>query len=293
LTVLDHGIAEAHARAKSITHPPAWRAAAERLASRRVQGRVAFGFAAATAVLVWLVFTRWGGAPVDARSYYQLDLDHLYWEGSYPFRYAPVVAEAFVPFQAIPFADFVAILRALELAATLLVTGLFFPLVIFWSPLASEINAANINMLLVAVAIWGLRWPGLWSIVLLTKVTPGIGLLWFAARKEWRSLAIVSAVTLGIAAISFAFRPVLWFEWIAFLTVMTPGEGVPLWVRVVGAAILVIWGARTDRPWTVVVAVALAMPRLYLMTPAMLIGVLYYVRPGMWRPARRSPVMRV
>ena len=54
-------------------------------------------------------------------------------------------------------------MRALELVATAALAGPFFPLVVFWSPLASEINAANINMLIVAVAVWGLRWPGLWA----------------------------------------------------------------------------------------------------------------------------------
>ena len=39
------------------------------------------------------------------------------------------------------------------------------------------------------------------------------------------------------------------------------------------------WGARTDRPWVVVVAVTIAAPRLYFQTPAMLVGLLYYVRP--------------
>jgi hypothetical protein len=291
LTVVDHGVAVARARASWIAHAPhdlLDRPALGRVASSWILGRALLVLALATAVLVWLEFTLIGGSPVDARSYYQADLGDLYWEGSYPFRYSPAVAEAFVPFQALSFPVFVAILRAAELGATALITGPFLPLVIFWSPLASEINAANINMLIVAVAIFGLRWPALWSFVLLTKVTPGIGLLWFAVRKEWHSLAVVSAVTLGIASVSFAIDPELWYEWIAFLTVMTPGDGVPLWIRVAAAAVIVIWGAWTDRPWTVVVAAALAMPRLYLMTPAMLVGLLYYLRPGTWRPPTRS-----
>jgi len=34
----------------------------------------------------------------------------------------------------------------------------------------------------------------------------------------------------------------------------------------------VIWGARTNRPWTVAVASALALPRLYYQSPAILIA---------------------
>jgi len=254
---------------------------------RRVTAVGALVLTWSSALLVWCVFTLMGGLPVDARCYYIAVLDDPYWKTAYAFRYSPAALQVITPFQALPFADFVAILRALEIVATALLAGPFFPLVIFWSPLASEINAANINMLIVAVAVWGLRWPGLWALVLLTKVTPGIGLVWFAARGEWRRLAIVSGVTLAIAAISFAVVPGLWFQWIAYLTVMTPSDGVPLWLRVAAAAALVAWGGRTDRPWTVVIAVTIAMPRLYLMTPAMLVGLLYYVRPH-WSLRTRS-----
>ena len=42
--------------------------------------------------------------------------------------------------------------------------------------------------------------------------------------------------------------------------------------RVLGAALLVIWGARTNRPWTVIVAGTLALAWLDLKTTAMLVG---------------------
>ena len=61
------------------------------------------------------------------------------------------------------------------------------------------------------------RWPGTWSFVLLTKVTPGIGLLWFAARREWRNLAIALGVTAAIVAVSMAIDPALWRSWIELL----------------------------------------------------------------------------
>ena len=151
----------------------------------------------ATALVVWVVITFTGGTPVDARSYYTADLAGPYWKTSFAFLYSPAAAQVTAPFQALPFGEFVAIVRALELVATVALAGPFFPIVVFWSPLASEINAANINMLIVAVAVWGLRWPSLWALVLLTKVTPGVGLVWFAARREWRHLAIASGVDAG------------------------------------------------------------------------------------------------
>jgi len=44
------------------------------------------------------------------------------------------------------------------------------------------------GLLAVAIAV-GFRYPAAWALVLITKVTPGIGLVWFAVRREWCPLA--------------------------------------------------------------------------------------------------------
>jgi hypothetical protein len=230
-------------------------------------------------VAVWGTLARVVGSPVDARGFYDVDPTAPYWKRDFAFLYSPAAAQAMVPLQSLSFEAFTAVVRAAELAALMALTGPFLPLVVFWSPVASEINAANINLLIVAVAVWGLRWPALWSFVLLTKVTPGVGILWFAVRREWHGLAIALATTLAIVAVSLACAPVLWLEWPAYLATVDPSEGAPLWGRVLAAAAIVAWGARTGRPWTLVVAVTIALPRLYLQTPAMLVGLLYYLRP--------------
>jgi hypothetical protein len=73
-------------------------------------------------------------------------------------------------------------------------------------------------------------------------------------------------VTLAIAGVSFILAPNLWADWIALLgrnrdvdfrLPVVPG---PLAVRVAIAALLIAWGARTDRRWTVPVGAALAVP---------------------------------
>jgi glycosyl transferase family 87 len=240
---------------------------------------VLYGLAGGVALTAWATFSAMVGKPVDAWCYYRLTPGAPYWQTDYAFVYSPAAAQAMIPFQALPFEVFVGLVRAAELAAAFALAGPFLPLVILWPPLASEINAANINLLIVAVAVWGLRWPALWSLVLLTKVTPGVGLLWFAVRGEWRNLAIAFGLTGAIVLASFVYAPGLWFEWPAYMATLTPSDGVPLWARVGIAAALVAWGARTNRPWTVVLAVTIATPRLHFMTPAMLIGLLYYIRP--------------
>ena len=245
---------------------------------------VLYGLGGGVALTVWASFTAMFGKPVDAWCYYRIAPGAPYWQTDYAFVYSPAAAQAMIPFQILSFEVFVGLVRAAELAAAFALAGPLLPLVILWPPLASEINAANINLLIVAVAVWGLRWPALWSLVLLTKVTPGIGLVWFAVRREWRNLGIALGVTGAIVAASFAYAPGLWFEWPRYMATLTPSDGVPLWARMLAAAAVVAWGARTDRAWTVVLAVTIAMPRLHFMTPAMLIGLLYYVRPhGEWR----------
>ena len=211
--------------------------------------------------MIWVTFGLVGGMPVDARCFYDADPANPYWRTAFAFFYSPAAAQAMVPLHLLSFEAFVALVRAAELVALFALTGPLLPLVVFWSPVASELNAANINLLIVAVGVWGLRWPALWSFVLLTKVTPGIGLLWFAARREWRQLAIAVGATGAIAVLSLALAPGLWLDWIAFMTTIQPSDGVPLWARVLGAALLVVWGGRTDRRWTVVLAVVIATPR--------------------------------
>jgi hypothetical protein len=143
---------------------------------------------------------------------------------------------------------------------------------------AVELFIGNIHLLLALAIVLGFRWPAAWSLVLLTKVTPGVGLLWFAVRREWRALAIALGATVAIAAVSVVLMPGLWSEWLRSLTQTSePGSAntvaIPLPLRVAVAALLVIWGARTDRRWTVVVAATISIPVLWLNGLAMLAGV--------------------
>jgi hypothetical protein len=131
-----------------------------------------------------------------------------------------------------------------------------------------------------AAIVAGFRYPAAWSLILLTKVTPGIGLLWFAVRREWRNLAIALGATAAVSLASAFVAPEMWRQWLDFLT-STGGPqtnvitvGVPLPVRLVVAAAVVVFGARTDRRWTVPVAAAIALPVLWLNGFAIMAAVL-------------------
>jgi len=63
----------------------------------------------------------------------------------------------------------------------------------------------------------------------LTKVTPGVGLVWFAVRREWRSLAIAATATAVVVAVSAAVAPGAWAGWIGVSrpTRVRAGPGLP------------------------------------------------------------------
>jgi hypothetical protein len=156
---------------------------------------------------------------------------------------------------------------------------------------ALELYHGNIHLLLAAAIVLGFRHPWTWSLVLLTKSSCGVGLLWFLVRREWRPLGIALGATAVLAGISWLLAPALWAGWIAFLldspggTPGGPSVPVPLWVRLPIAAAVVVWGARTDRRWTVLVGSMIALPVLWFTGFAMLAGLaagLTRAGPG-WR----------
>ena len=129
---------------------------------------------------------------------------------------------------------------------------------------------------------------GAWAFVLLTKVSPGAGLLWFALRREWRKLAIALGVTAAIALVTFAIWPDRWIGWIRLLTAGSPPPVSPyywsIWLRLPFAIAFIVLGAWRGWRWPVVVGSTLALPVFYTISPSMLVGVLPYLRSatGRW-----------
>jgi hypothetical protein len=241
--------------------------------------RILLAVSAGLAAMVWAVFTRWGGNPVDALCYWLTDPAHPYGRTDYQFVYSPAAAQILSPLLALPFDVFVAVVRAAEIGSLVLLAGPLTLPVIFLDPVAAEVNAANINLILALVMVLGFRWPALWAIPLLTKPSMGIGLVWFVVRREWRAFGLAVGTAALIGGISFVFAPSLWFDWLNLLTGGTAQVGLwpfpyPIWLRVPIAIALVGWGAPRNHRWTVVVAAFIALPRLYFLSPAMLVGVI-------------------
>ena len=238
---------------------------------------VLLAISAGICVQVLALLTISGGNPVDALCYWLTDPANPYNRTEYQFVYPPVVAQIMAPLFHLPFWLFTLLLRAVETASLIFLTGPIAGPLIFSTPVASEINAANINLLIGVVFVLGFRWPALWAIPLLTKPSLGVGLLWFVLRREWRKALLPVAIAAVLSAVSFVFDPGLWIQWMRFLINDTAQVGswpypYPIWVRLPISLVILVWGVRTNRPWTVALASALSLPRLYYMSPGILIA---------------------
>jgi hypothetical protein len=135
-------------------------------------------------------------------------------------------------------------------------------------PVAGEVITGNIHILLAAVFVAGFRHPGAWAFALLTKVTPGVGVVWFLVRREWRAVGIVLVTTLAISVVSLALDPAAWASWLGALASSSSvpksdAVAIPLAVRLPIALAIVVIGARRGWRWTVLVAALLAVPVMW------------------------------
>lgn len=228
-----------------------------------------------TAYLFLVVAPQQGTVGFDAYAYWAVDPTDPYVVppgGLAAFNYSPPIAWLFGWFGNLEWLTFLWLWLAL-LVGTIVFLGRrgYRILWLFaFPPVALSLYHGNIDLFIAAAVALGFRYPWTWGFVLLTKVTPGVGLLWFAVRREWRSLLIALGVTGTIVAVSVAVNPQLWQEWFAFLRDAQAGGtveqfqiGLPLWARLIAAAALVTWGARTSRRWTVVVAATIGLPILW------------------------------
>lgn len=195
------------------------------------------------------------------------------------YNYSPAFVQAIWPIAQLPWPAFGTLWSVAACAAFVwllwpLGVRYVIPLVLCCSP---EILSGNVFWLLALAAVASAR-PGArhhgaaaWAFVVLTKVTPALGPLWHALRREWRSLAWSVAATAGVVAVSVLVSPGLWAEWISFLarnersteTVGSPILGPvfgPIVVRLPLALVLLAWGALTDRRWALPLAMAIVTP---------------------------------
>ena len=211
--------------------------------------------------------------------------------GENAYLYSPAFAQVFAVIGLMPREAFqVAWMLFLAAVAWWLARPWPASLLVLALPVSQDILIGNIHLLLAAAIVLGFRWAGTWSFVLLTKVTPGIGLLWFAVRREWRSLAIALGTTAAIVAGSFLLAPGLWSDWFALLHHDGGTQSPSLVPRLIIAALIVTWGALTERRWTVPLAAMLALPVVWMDSFAMLLGCVALSTPSRSTDTAAHPV---
>lgn len=264
-------------------------------AARRFERPARHGAILAILLLAGLLATGQVPLGVDAHAYWASDPLDPYRNvslGTFDgYFYSPAFTQALGPLHALPFSLFAGLWVLVSGWVLVRLSGPYLPLVLLTPPVLIELTTGNIHVLMAGAIVLGFRIPAAWAFLLLTKVTPGIGLVWFAARGEWRRLAIAAATTAVIVAVSYWIAPGAWATWADLLVArsqdvgLTPGWTLnvgPLALRLPIALALVAWAARTDRPWVVPLAAILAMPVIWPNTLAVAVAVISLLR-------RRAP----
>jgi hypothetical protein len=243
--------------------------------------RTALGFDAHAYWLAWHHSSLYGLPPNTADAY----------------LYSPAFAQLIWPLAQLPWPLFLAAwtVAGFALYAWLLRPlgrTLAPPLLLFCLPQAM---VGNIWPLLAVVLVFGFRRPGLWALPLLTKVTAGVGVVWFAARGEWRNLVRVLVPTALVIAVSVAISPQLWADWLHILAgdgtggSAAGGYDIPLVYRLPVALALAVYAARRSRPGVLAAAMALACPVFalsYMMSNVFLLAALPRLREMHAHPDR-------
>jgi hypothetical protein len=247
----------------------------------------------------------------DAHAYYDAaSLDDPYREtilggfdqvgGRYEYKYPPPFAQLLWPLHFLPWPVFLVLWLVVCYGAFVWLARNWALVLLFFPPILLELYYGNVNILMGVAIVLGFRWPAAWAFILLTKITPGVGLVWFAVRREWRLLAIAIGVTAGIAVVSYLLAPGLWSDFLLASRTQTPATidvprqalQVNLPVRLAIAAVVVAWAAWTDRRWPVPVAVAISVPFVWWNVLAVLVACIPLARRETRSTTASPPLVR-
>ena len=185
------------------------------------------------------------------------------------YLYPPPFIQALAPLRLLPWEVFHALWAGIGFAALIFLVGpIGGALAVTLLPFVyRDLLVGNIHLMLGAAIVLGFRYPAVWALPILTKVTPGIGILWFAIRREWRSLFMAVGAAVGVALISFALTPDLWRAWLERMRGDSGRAGdvylAILAVRLAATATIVLYAGWRDRAWLVPIAVVIALPILW------------------------------
>jgi len=207
------------------------------------------------------------------------------------YLYSPLFAQFIWPLTQLSWPWFRAVWMVAESGAFV---WLLAPLGWSWAPpllalVALEVSQGNIWAFLGVAAVLGVRWPEYWSFAILTKISLALGPIWFAARREWPSVARSLWPALVLAGISFAASPHQWTDWVRFLKHNGDSSGGLLLLRVAIGVVLAVVAAKSDRAWLLVIAMVVAAPVLHGVGFLSLLAALPRMQPA-YRESQRQPL---
>lgn len=224
---------------------------------------------------------------------------HAYWAAQFPdpyansaldrrdaYLYSPAFLHALTPMRWLPAPVFHAVWTISHTAILVWLTGPLIAAVVLiptpLSPAFTDIWFGNITFLLAVVAARGIQTPAWWALGILTKVTPGVCLLWFLARREWHELAVAIGATAAIALASFVLAPEAWFSWVrllgASLEAGSAAQVPSLAIRIGVAGVLVVIGALRSEPRVIPPALIIALPVVWYASFSLLLVWVYQLR---------------
>jgi hypothetical protein len=256
---------------------------------------------ALAALIGYAVFFSIAGAHAgDAHAYWAADIAHPYTTAvnqTDAYLYSPAFLIAIAPLKVLPWEAFWVVWTALNLGVLAWLVGPVLAVLVLlpgpYSPVWVNLWYGNIIILMAAALLLVFRKPGAWSFLLLTKITPGVGLIWFVARREWRYLRDAALFTAGVIAISLVIGPALWIDWMHELerSAALPAVFIalpPLWMRLTAALMIAGIGGFYGARWTVILAAVLAQPVFWFTGFTMFITWLGLVHHRRWLNASAS-----
>ena len=126
----------------------------------------------------------------------------------YAYHYTPPLAQVLAPLTLfLPSIAYIVGYRVLEILTVWCLAGrAMLPMLalIAFLPVAIELRFENVHLFMavaIVLALW--RWPLLFAVAAIVKVSPGLGIVYLVLRRRFRDAAIAVVVGAAICAVSY------------------------------------------------------------------------------------------
>lgn len=201
----------------------------------------------------------------------------------FAYHYPPPLAQLLAPITLVlPALAYAVAYRSLMLLALWVLAGrrmVHMLAFIAFLPMAVAVRIENVEIFMALGIVLGLRrWPWLFTVAALVKVSPGLGIVYLALQRRWRDVGVSVLLGAVVVVVSYVAAPDLWREWLATITGRADVIGnsivpLPYSVRaLIGFVLTVAAGliGRRTGELLLVVAMTIANPGLSLQAFALL-----------------------